>query len=66
MKNVLGSNGKRADQMEERTSKLENKNLEMIQAEEEREKIFFLVRNIGPELTSLANLHFFMLEEDCP
>lgn len=37
MKNALESLGKRADHMEERLGKLEDRNLERIQVEEERE-----------------------------
>ena len=46
MKNALESIGNRADYMEERISKLEGRNLEMIQVEEERTKIFFLNEEI--------------------
>lgn len=41
MKNALESTGIRVDQMEERNSKLEDKNVEMIQVEEERGLRFF-------------------------
>lgn len=38
MKNALESIGNRADQMEERISNLERRNLEMIQVQETEEK----------------------------
>lgn len=38
MKNALESIGNRADQMEERISNLEDRNLEMIQVQETEEK----------------------------
>ena len=44
--NEIVSIGNRADYMEERISKLEGRNLEMIQVEEERTKIFFLNEEI--------------------
>ena len=40
MNSALESNGNRTDQMEERTSHMEEKNLEMIQVKEERELSF--------------------------
>ena len=41
MKNALEIIGNRADYMEERTSEFKDRNLEMIQVEEERELSFF-------------------------
>lgn len=41
MKNALECTGNRADHMEERISKLEDRNTEMIQVEEEKELRFF-------------------------
>ena len=41
MKNTLECFGNRADHMEERISKLKERNIEMIQVEGERERRFF-------------------------
>ena len=46
MKNVLETYENRANHMEEGISELEDRNLEMIQVEEERTKIFFLNEEI--------------------
>ena len=46
IKNVLENIGERADQMKGRLSKLEDRNLEMIQTEDERKKIFTKWRNL--------------------
>lgn len=42
MRKSLECTGNRADHMKERISEIENQNLEMFQAEEEREQRFFL------------------------
>ena len=50
-KNALQSPGVRADQMKERISKLEDRNLEVIQVEEESEQRFFLSEETLQELS---------------
>ena len=51
MMNALKNTGNRADHMEERISKLEDRNLEMIQVEEEREIRYFKNEKILWELS---------------
>ena len=46
MKNALESFGNRADHMGEKTSKLEDRNLEVIQVEEERKLRFKKMKKI--------------------
>ena len=50
VKNTQEIIGNRADHMEGRISKLKDRNIEMIQVEEERTKIFFLNEEILWEL----------------
>ena len=51
MKNKVESIGNRADHMEERSNELKDRNLEVIQVEEERELRFLKNREILSEIS---------------